>query len=196
MSESNRAQIAEEILAAVDAASRPITLAEMYDDCPSAEDRASVARVVSYLKSTGKIACAGEVQPGEPGGMSGKGARVVSAYQRVPEEPEKMTADSAWLQNAAEQFRRVDMYSPIRAMTERELLTEKLSRSEPIMRGTEEWDPDAARSVPRQEGVDEDDLVTLIHGHEELMLAYANDQLEGDKVWALMRQQYQAMQEL
>jgi hypothetical protein len=36
----------------------------------------------------------------------------------------------------------------------------------------------------------------LIHGHEELMLAYANDQLEGDKVWALMRQQYQAMREL
>jgi len=84
----------------------------------------------------------------------------------------------------------------LRTMTEHELRTEKLAYSTPIMCAAEEWDPDAARSAPRQEDVDEDDLAILIHGHEELMLAYANDQLEGDKVWALMRQQYQAMREL
>jgi len=86
--------------------------------------------------------------------------------------------------------------NPIRTMTEHELIMEKLSRQTPSIRAAEEWDPDAARSAPRQEDVDEDDLAILIHGHEELMLAYANDQLEGDKVWALMRQQYQAMREL
>ncbi|NCA72014.1 MAG: hypothetical protein EOM91_18435 [Sphingobacteriia bacterium] len=214
MSEPNRSQIASEILAAIDEAGRPITLSEMYEASPSAEDRASVARVASYLKSTKAIEVAGEVQPGEPGGMTGKGARVVSAYRRVPEAGVKKTADSAWLEDAKAQFDRVNR-APIQDVERCAESFEILETPEkPIdisminsgvpsdcrfnesRQAGHEWDPDAARMAPPVDRYDEDSLAILIHGHEEMMLEFADDHLRDNRVWALMRQQYQAMREL
>jgi hypothetical protein len=40
-----------------------------------------------------------------------------------------------------------------------------------------------------------DDLVTIIAGHEEMMIAYADKFLCDDPVWSLMKQQHQALME-
>lgn len=76
-----RPLIAAEITRALEAATRPLTLSDLYDMCESAETKEDLARVLSYLKSDGRIENGDEVQPGEPGGMSGKGARAVASYR-------------------------------------------------------------------------------------------------------------------
>lgn len=78
-------------------------------------------------------------------------------------------------------------------------------KSADILAAAHEWAADVARALPsgdeiemaeRYRDADDDSMATLIHGQEELMLAYA-DQLAGnDPIWSLMRQQYQAMLEL
>ena len=169
---------------------------------------------LSAMKKSGEIENGDDRQPGEPGGLTGRAAKPVKTYrladidvtgsavERVP-RPEVEVFDviegagssrnrgaSTWVRDATEQLAR-----------------QARAEHAPIVE-TEEWAPDAARSSPSidevemteryrdAEEVDEDQVVTLIHGHEELMLTYADRLAGNDPVWALMRQQYQAMLEL
>ncbi|NCC28224.1 MAG: hypothetical protein EOM22_08790 [Gammaproteobacteria bacterium] len=206
MSESNRAQIASEILDAIDASDRPITLSEMYEASPSAEDRASVARVASYLKSTKAIEVAGEIQPGEPGGMAGKGARTVASYRRVPGNVER--SDSAGelgffsKTTAAEigQGTSADIIALGKMSAAEDDDEARFDDELEWARGANSraaaYQAEAAADSHGGDEFDENAIAILIHGHEEMMLTYADGQLGGDKVWSLMRQQYQALQEL
>ena len=75
-----RIEIERQILAALSESDRPMTLRELAPIADAAEGPQQLARILGYMRRDGMIVNGPEVQPGEPGGLSGKGARVVASY--------------------------------------------------------------------------------------------------------------------
>jgi hypothetical protein len=76
-----RVEIERQILAALSGSDRPMTLRELVPIVDAAEDPQQIARILGYMRADGQIANGSDVQPDEPGGLSGKGARPVASYQ-------------------------------------------------------------------------------------------------------------------
>lgn len=73
-----RVEIERQIIAALSQSVRPMTLRELMPDVDAAEGPQQVARILGYMRNDGEIVNGPDVQPGEPGGLSGKGARAVA----------------------------------------------------------------------------------------------------------------------
>ena len=76
-----RVEIERQILTALAESDRPMTLRELMPAVDAAEGPQQVARILGYMRNDGQVANGPDVQPGEPGGLSGKGARSVASYQ-------------------------------------------------------------------------------------------------------------------
>jgi hypothetical protein len=76
-----RIEVERQILAALSESDRPMTLRELAPIADAAEGPQQLARILGYMRRDGMIVNGPEVHPGEPGGLSGKGARVVASYQ-------------------------------------------------------------------------------------------------------------------
>lgn len=68
-------QVHQEVLAALAAASTPMTTAELIPHCPSVPDRAAISRAAYDLRTGGHIRIAAERQS-----HTGRGARAINAY--------------------------------------------------------------------------------------------------------------------
>jgi hypothetical protein len=75
-----RVEIERQILSALSESDRPMTLRELVPIVDAAEGPQQIARILGYMRADGQIANGPEVQPDEPGGLSGKGARPVASY--------------------------------------------------------------------------------------------------------------------
>jgi hypothetical protein len=89
-----RVEIERQILAALSGSDRPMTLRELVPIVDAAEGPQQIARILGYMRADGQIANGPDVQPDEPGGLSGKGARPVASYQ-LRREPAILQGKSA-----------------------------------------------------------------------------------------------------
>ncbi len=166
-----RAAIADEVIAILANAERPLTLADLYAACETVEYSKDLSAALSRMRSEGRIENGPEVQPGMPGGMTGKGARAVASYRLTP------------LNLAAD--READRSAPA-PITESETLA---------LIAAIEADVDVSAGAPETLSGARlmDQIMTLLEGHDELMMLYADQQLEGDPIWSLMKAQRTAM---
>lgn len=157
-----RAAIADEVIAILANAERPLTLADLYAACETVEYSKDLSAALSRMRSEGRIENGPEVQPGEPGGMTGKGARPVASY--------RLTLGSEHAEPSQD--------------------TEALALIAEI-----EADIGAAETAPETPShvLVVDKIMTLLEGHDELMMLYADQRLEGDAAWSLMKAQRTAM---
>ena len=194
-----RPMIVAEILATLESASRPLTLGDLYARCGTVETKADLARVLTYLKSEGKIENGDDVQPGEPGGMAeGKGARAVASYRLVgepvaaarreiaDEERAKSEALRAAYPDVAETFDRVEALEDPSDIDPDHNPEDVAFRHEPARIADMRCDA----------GMSEDRAALLIHGAEELLISIARERLRGDPVWDLANAHYQALMEV
>jgi hypothetical protein len=169
-----RVEIERQVIEALEAAGRPMTARELMSDVDAAEDTVALVRVLCHMRDAGQIENGPEVQPGMPGGMTGKGARAVASYRLTP------------LNLAAD--READRSAPA-PITESETLA---------LIAAIEADVDVSAGAPETLSGARlmEQIMTLLEGHDELMMLYADQQLEGDPIWSLMKAQRTAKMSL
>jgi hypothetical protein len=178
-----RVEIERQVIEALEAAGRPMTARELMSDVDAAEDTVALVRVLCHMRDAGQIKNGPEVQPGMPGGMTGKGARAVASYRLTP------------LNLAADREAERPESAPI---TDSETLA-MIAEIEADLGSAEIPPPQySPESVAFRHGrVDRlDKIMTLLEGHDELMMLYADQQLEGDPIWSLMKAQRTAKMSL
>jgi len=119
-----REAIEAEVLAALRTSARPLTSHDFLIRCESAQDKAELARILYLMREAGTIEPGPEVAPGQPGGMTGKGARACVSYRlQVPDpappetvESEPSETESAQLDSAGESINGDEYARPLGEM--------------------------------------------------------------------------------
>jgi hypothetical protein len=174
---------------------------------------------LAYMRKSGEIQNGTDRPPGDPGGLSGKGARPIKTWRMTVEEDEP--ADIRRPEPAILQGKSGDIVAIMRGQALREAYPEvietfdKLDDAADSHNGDEfemplsghgelqtEWDPDVARSLADMRcsrcdpALSEDRAALLLHGAEELLIGIARERLRGDPVWDLAHAHYQALMEV
>ncbi|NCC28919.1 MAG: hypothetical protein EOM22_12455 [Gammaproteobacteria bacterium] len=178
-----RPAISAEIIRALELAVRPLTLTDLFELCESAETKNDLARVLSYLKSEGKIKNGPEVQPNEPGGLSGKGARAVASYVIATDSPEP----------AIRQGKTGDIVAVMRGQADG---FDRLDDAADSRGGDEfEWTPEVSdmRRMADEDLAFEHDLRTTRQIADESLIDIANALLGAHPAWLAAKRMHRAM---
>lgn len=198
-----REEIEREVFAALRAAARPLTLNDLFPLIDSADSKATLARILGHMREAGSLARGPDVEPGQPGGMTGKGARACTSYvltypvaggSAPGDAPEDL--DTAAASTNGDEYAHPPMEAPptfaqsaARIRAERVYPLEETPRAEADFAEPDPFDPTESDRWAN-------DLLRLGELSDAALVEIADELLEGDRIWTAVRAMHRHAKQL